>query len=72
MLMVSLITNDCTRFVHSNVPHGQGRPTIPGALLAQYLMNMMGNHDHTMFGMPENGRMGDYVFNQEGKSTLDA
>ena len=34
-------------------------------------MAMIGNHDHggMLFGMPENGRMGDYVFNQEGGST---
>ena len=40
--------------------------------MAQYLMAMIGNNDRAgmLFGMPENGRMGDYVFNQEGKSTL--
>jgi len=72
MLIVSLIFYDYPRFVNSNTPPGQGRPAIPGALLTQYLMSMLGNHDHATFGMPENGRMGDYVFNQEGKTTLDA
>ena len=65
-ILSSISNNNYTRFVNSNIPPGQGRPTIPGALLAQYLMSMLGNHDHAMFGMPENGRMGDYVFNQEG------
>jgi hypothetical protein len=36
--------------------------------MAQYLSAVLGNHDQgrMLFGMPENGRMGDYVFNQEG------
>jgi len=37
----------------------------------QYLLSLFGQADHpmaTMFmgGMPDNGRMGDYVFTQEG------
>ena len=44
---------------------GQGG-NISGPLMAQYLMALLGNRDPALFGMPENGRMGDYVFNQEG------
>lgn len=46
--------------------HGADRQNISGALMAQYLMALLGHQDPTMLGMPENGRMGDYVFNQEG------
>lgn len=43
--------------------------------MAHYLMTLLGQHDPVaaLFagglggGLPENGRMGDYVFNQEGK-----
>lgn len=37
--------------------------------MAQYLMALLGHRDPSMMfgGLPENGRMGDYVFNQEGK-----
>ncbi|KIM47465.1 hypothetical protein M413DRAFT_439124 [Hebeloma cylindrosporum] len=38
---------------------------ISGPLMAQYLMALLGHRDPALFGMPENGRMGDYVFNQE-------
>jgi len=35
--------------------------------MAQYLMALLGQRDIGMFGGgPESGRMGDYVFNQEG------
>jgi E3 ubiquitin-protein ligase RNF115/126 len=34
--------------------------------MANYLMALLGHTEPGMFGMPENGRMGDYVFNQEG------
>jgi len=46
---------------------GQDRPTITGPLMAQYLMALLGHRDPSMMfgGLPENGRMGDYVFNQE-------
>ncbi|KAF8971719.1 hypothetical protein BDZ97DRAFT_1784748 [Flammula alnicola] len=44
---------------------GTDHPNISGALMTQYLMALLGYHDPQMFGMPENGRMGDYVFNQE-------
>lgn len=48
-------------------PGGGGdHQNISGALMAQYLMALLGYHDPAMLGMPENGRMGDYVFNQEG------
>lgn len=36
--------------------------------MANYLMALLGHTEPGMFGMPENGRMGDYVFNQEGMS----
>jgi len=54
-------------FIHSGPQIDHERPSINGALMAQYLMAMVGNHDHSgmLFGMPENGRMGDYVFNQQ-------
>jgi len=57
-------------FLGPNAPGGQrdgpGRQDISGVLMAQYLMALLGNHDLPIFGgMPENGRMGDYVFNQE-------
>lgn len=29
-------------------------------------MALLGHRDPALFGMPESGRMGDYVFNQEG------
>ncbi|KAF9567762.1 hypothetical protein CPC08DRAFT_518402 [Agrocybe pediades] len=46
--------------------NGRERPDISGALMAQYLMALLGQRDVGMFGLgPENGRMGDYVFNQE-------
>lgn len=49
--------------------------SIPGPVMAHYLMSLLGQHDPVaaLFagglggGLPENGRMGDYVFNQEGK-----
>ncbi len=32
-------------------------------------MGLLGNQGPgVMFGVPENGRLGDYVFNQEGQS----
>jgi hypothetical protein len=37
--------------------------------MAQYLMNLLSQHELSqgfLGGNPENGRMGDYVFNQEG------
>ncbi|KAF8204085.1 hypothetical protein BJ912DRAFT_1137972 [Pholiota molesta] len=47
-------------------PGGGGdHQNISGALMAQYLMALLGYHDPAMLGMPESGRMGDYVFNQE-------
>lgn len=39
---------------------------ISGPMMAQYLMALLGHRDPALFGMPESGRMGDYVFNQEG------
>jgi hypothetical protein len=57
------------RFIRSGPQTDTGRPTINGALLAQYLMGLLGNQGPgVMFGAPENGRLGDYVFNQEGQS----
>lgn len=47
---------------------GGDRQNISGALMTQYLMALLGYQDPAMLGMPENGRMGDYVFNQEGMS----
>ncbi|KJA28402.1 hypothetical protein HYPSUDRAFT_33773 [Hypholoma sublateritium FD-334 SS-4] len=44
---------------------GGDRPNISGALMTQYLMALLGYQDPATLGMPENGRMGDYVFNQE-------
>ncbi|CAA7264828.1 unnamed protein product [Cyclocybe aegerita] len=46
-------------------PGGQDRATINGSLMAQYLMALLGHRDPAFFGMPENGRMGDYVFSQD-------
>jgi len=44
---------------------------ISGPLFMQYLLSLFGQADHPMAsmfmgGMPDNGRMGDYVFTQEG------
>jgi len=49
---------------------GQDRSTISGPMMAQYLMALLGHRDPLLFGGAglENGRMGDYVFNQEGTS----
>jgi len=44
------------------------RPAIQGHLMAQYLMSLLSQHELSqgfLAGNPENGRMGDYVFNQE-------
>jgi len=59
----------------ADAPGGQNRDTITGSLMFQYLLALLsqnGGRDNPfggMFpGMPlgaENGRMGDYVFNQE-------
>jgi hypothetical protein len=54
-----------------------GRPQIGGSLMAQYLLAMLTQRagregvadpfsDLGLLGGPEDGRMGDYVFNQEG------
>lgn len=51
-------------------------PTITGPIMAQYLMALLGQRDpsNEMFGRGlgdlSDGRMGDYVFNQEGKSLV--
>ncbi len=45
---------------------GGDRQNISGALMTQYLMALLGYQDTAMLGIPESGRMGDYVFNQEG------
>jgi len=45
-----------------------GRPAIQGHLMAQYLMNLLSQHEISqgfLGGNLEGGRMGDYVFNQE-------
>ena len=55
--------------VRSPNPDDHDRPTIQGHLMAQYLMNLLSQHDVSqgfLGGNLENGRMGDYVFNQEG------
>ncbi|KAJ2914772.1 hypothetical protein MD484_g5632, partial [Candolleomyces efflorescens] len=53
---------------------GQGEPRITGPMMAQYLHALLGNRDPMSAllaaslgvpGVPEQGRMGDYVFNQE-------
>jgi len=56
---------------------GDERHPIGGALMAQYLLAMLSQRagregladPFNGFGLmgPEDGRMGDYVFNQEGK-----
>ncbi|EDR15827.1 uncharacterized protein LACBIDRAFT_320862 [Laccaria bicolor S238N-H82] len=54
-------------------PQGEGGARITGPLIAQYLAALLGQHDplasffggQSPGGIPENGRMGDYVFNQE-------
>ena len=56
---------------------GEGRHPIGGSLMAQYLLAMLtqraGREGHAdpfgglgLLGGPEDGRWGDYVFNQEG------
>ncbi|PPQ79399.1 LOW QUALITY PROTEIN: hypothetical protein CVT25_002669 [Psilocybe cyanescens] len=48
-----------------------GGRDISGPLMAQYLMALLSQHDLGMFGgVPENGRMGDYVFNQEALDNI--
>ncbi|TFK41839.1 hypothetical protein BDQ12DRAFT_677249 [Crucibulum laeve] len=62
-----------SEFLRRNPNEGQNGPTITGPLMAQYLMALLGQNDplSALFagglggGLPENGRMGDYVFNQE-------
>jgi E3 ubiquitin-protein ligase RNF115/126 len=49
-------------------PDDHDRPAIQGHLMAQYLMNLLSQHEisqGSLGGNLENGRMGDYVFNQE-------
>jgi E3 ubiquitin-protein ligase RNF115/126 len=67
-----------TRFLRSAPPssnNGDNRdnPQISGPLFAQYLISLLGQTDHPLLpmvgGMPESGRMGDYVFSQEGEFT---
>lgn len=52
---------------NNNGGGNRDHPSISGPLFAQYLMSLLGQTDHHMFigGMPESGRMGDYVFSQE-------
>lgn len=40
--------------------------------MAQYLMALLGNRNPSLFGLGDSevGRMGDYVFNQEGSFSL--
>jgi len=53
---------------------GARTSTITGPLMAQYLMALLGQNDplNALLGgsIPENGRMGDYVFNQEALDTI--
>ncbi|KAJ3573555.1 hypothetical protein NP233_g2370 [Leucocoprinus birnbaumii] len=55
----------------SNAADGGNREhPISGQIFAQYLLSLLGQTEHPMLpmflgGMPENGRMGDYVFSQE-------
>jgi hypothetical protein len=64
-----------TRFLRRGSNPADG-PTITGPIMAQYLMAMLGQRDpsHEMFGRGlgdlADGRMGDYVFNQEGNFYL--
>ncbi|KAI9462932.1 hypothetical protein F5148DRAFT_982612 [Russula earlei] len=55
---------------------GEERPPVGGSLMAQYLLAMLTQragregladpfHGFSFMGSPEDGRMGDYVFNQE-------
>lgn len=58
------------RYLRSGPQIDTYRPTINGALMAQYLMTLLGNQaPGVMLGAPENGRLGDYVFDQEGQSS---
>ena len=55
--------------VRSPNPDDHDRPAIQGHLMAQYLMNLLTQHEISqgfLGGNLESGRMGDYVFNQEG------
>lgn len=51
-------------------------PQINGHLFSRYLMSLLGQTNHPMMplfmggGMPESGRMGDYVFSQDGMYAL--
>ena len=61
------------RYLRRDAPTG---PSITGPLMAQYIMALLGNNNHISemfsqrFGADffggEGGRMGDYVFSQEG------
>ncbi|KAH9486238.1 putative RING finger protein P32A8.03c [Psilocybe cubensis] len=61
-------------FLGGSNPHafgGAGGRDISGPLMAQYLMALLGHHElHMPGGIPENGRMGDYVFNQEALDNI--
>jgi E3 ubiquitin-protein ligase RNF115/126 len=59
---------------------GQGEPRITGPMMAQYLLALLGNRDPMSAllaaslggpGVPEQGQMGDYVFNQEGNKSYN-
>jgi E3 ubiquitin-protein ligase RNF115/126 len=62
-----------SRFVqHRDEGEMREGPRISGPLFAHYLMSLLGQTDHPMLpmfmgGVPEGGRMGDYVFSQEGE-----
>jgi E3 ubiquitin-protein ligase RNF115/126 len=68
-------THGIDRFIQRGAGPEDG-PTITGPIMAQYLMALLGQRDPTneMFGRGlgdlTDGRMGDYVFNQEGTIRL--
>lgn len=74
-LLETMVTNIPIRFIRNAPDSTTSEPRrsqpISGPLFAQYLMSMLGQTDHPMLplfmgGAPESGRMGDYVFSQEG------
>ena len=70
--MIIMYAHHTNRFLRRG-SDPEGSPAITGPIMAQYLMALLGQRDpsNEMFGQRltdlSDGRMGDYVFNQEGK-----
>lgn len=69
MLFYEHVSTHCTNRFLRRGSGPQGNAAITGPVMAQYLMALLGGQRDHMGGLSglSDGRMGDYVFNQEGK-----